>query len=109
MMILPKYQLHSSTQGSGKPAFGGKNLKSCLLSVLNIQLFFSATMTILKYKVNQGINKTNGQIVERRKNLKTLTISEVFKLEFAIDFAVCDQTKSKTKQSETKQKTTHEQ
>lgn len=47
------------------------------------------TTTILKYRVNQGINKTNGWIVERRKNLKTLTIFEVFKLEFAINFAIC--------------------
>lgn len=93
-MILPEYQLHSQTQGSGKPTFVGKNLKSCVLSVLNIQLFFSLTMTILKYRVNQGINKTNGWIVERRKNLKTLTFFEVFKLEFAINFAVCNQTKS---------------
>lgn len=52
-------------------------------------------MTILKYKVNQGINKTNGWRVERRNNLKILTFSQVFKLEFAINFAICNQTKSK--------------
>lgn len=52
-------------------------------------------MTILKYKVNQGINKTNGWRVERRNNLKILTFSQVFKLEFAINFAICYQTKSK--------------
>lgn len=52
-------------------------------------------MTILKYRVNQGINKANGWIGERRKNLKTLIFFEVFKLEFAINFAICNQTKSK--------------